>query len=92
MAEYTPGPWVQFVSGGKCVAIMAAMREGDICTFNQSPTDADARLIAAAPIMVRVLEKIEEISDKDGLAAVERLQDIRAVVRAMLDRVGGARE
>jgi hypothetical protein len=89
MADHTPGPWVQFVSDGKCVAIMAAMRAGDICSFSQPPTDADARLIASAPIMVRVLEKIAEVSRKDSMTAEERLKDIQAVVNAMLDRVGG---
>lgn len=56
MTEHTQGPWVQFADQGKCIAIMPAMREGDICTFNQSPSDADARLMTAAPMLVQALE------------------------------------
>jgi hypothetical protein len=57
MSGHTRGPWVQFADQGKCIAIMPAMREGDVCTFNQSPSDADARLIAAAPDMAAALGK-----------------------------------
>lgn len=53
--EHTPGPWVQFADQGKCIAIMPAGRDGDICTFKQSPTDADAMLMNAAPEMMQAL-------------------------------------
>jgi hypothetical protein len=56
MAEHTPGPWVQFSDQGKCVAIMPAGREGDICTFDQSPSDEDARLMTLAPSLLKALQ------------------------------------
>lgn len=55
MSTYTPGPWIGFTDQKKVVAIMPAGREGDICTFGQSPSDADARLMIAAPAMARAL-------------------------------------
>jgi hypothetical protein len=59
MSRHTPGPWVQFADQGKCVAIMPAGRDGDICTFKQSPTDDDARLMTAAPELVKALEELQ---------------------------------
>lgn len=56
---HTDGPWVQFADEGKCVAIMPAGREGDICTFNQSPNDADALLMTAAPLLLKALILLE---------------------------------
>lgn len=53
--EHTPGPWVQFSDQGKCIAIMPAMREGDICTFDQPPSAADAMLMNAGPEMLKAL-------------------------------------
>lgn len=61
MNEYTPGPWVQFADQGKCVAIMPAMRAGDICTFQQSPSDADARLMASAPALLQALTELSNM-------------------------------
>lgn len=55
MSEHTPGPWVGFADQGKCVAIMPAMREGDICTFQQPPSDADATLMIMAPLLLKAL-------------------------------------
>lgn len=53
--EHTPGPWVQFADQGKCVALMPAGRDGDVCTFEQAPSDTDAMLMAAAPDMLQAL-------------------------------------
>lgn len=52
---HTPGPWVQFADQGKTVAIMPAMRAGDVCAFSKPPTDDDARLMTAAPDMLEAL-------------------------------------
>jgi hypothetical protein len=49
MSEHTPGPWVGFLDGEHVMAIKPAGRPGDVCQFWLPPTDADARLIAAAP-------------------------------------------
>lgn len=48
MSEHTPTPWVQFAFDGKCDAIMPAGRDGDICTFRDAPSDADAAFIVNA--------------------------------------------
>lgn len=59
MTDYTPGPWVQFADQGKTIAIMPAGREGDICTFDQSPSNADARLMSLAPQLFHALLLLE---------------------------------
>lgn len=75
---HTAGPWVGFSDQGRCVAIMPAGRDGDICTFAQWPNDADARLIAAAPDMLAALIKTRtnllglSQSDDDVYAAMVR--------------------
>jgi hypothetical protein len=53
--QNTPGPWVQFADQGKCIALMPAGRDGDICTFEKPPSDADAMLMNAAPEMLEAL-------------------------------------
>ncbi len=62
MSEHTSGPWVGFSDQGKVVAIMPAGREGDVCTFQQPPSDADARLMILAPALVEALE-LQEAAD-----------------------------
>lgn len=58
----TPGPWVQFADGNDTVAIMPAMREGDICLFAAPyPKREDARLMAAAPDLLREAKRIVSI-------------------------------
>lgn len=61
MTDYTPGPWVQFSDQGKCIAIMPAGREGDICTFKQSPSDADARMMMLAPMLLQALTELSNM-------------------------------
>lgn len=63
MNAHTPGPWVQFADKGKTVAIMPAGRDGDICTFSVSPSDADARLMNAAPELLSALREVMEWID-----------------------------
>lgn len=103
MSEHTPGPWVQFADQGKCIAIMPAGREGDICTFDQSPSDADAMLMTLAPALVRALTDIIEANNefRDGMPKAYRdgrewegdpLQDACDVAARLIDLVGGSRE
>jgi hypothetical protein len=84
--KYTSGPWVQFADQGKCIAIMPAMREGDVCTFNQSPSDADARLIAAAPDMFKALEDavpyLETLHSLLGMGSDARKSAFRIIKEA----------
>lgn len=104
MTDHTPGPWVQFADQGKCVAIMPAGRDGDICTFKECPTDADARLMTAAPQLMQalhLLEKAEEFhmncDECDGEDIPELCEkcfplydDARIARRQALAAVGGA--
>jgi hypothetical protein len=48
-SKHTPGPWVGFSDDGQLTAIMPAMRSGDVCTFKLPPSEADGRLMIAAP-------------------------------------------
>ncbi len=79
--EHTPGPWVQFADQGKTVAIMPAGREGDICTFKQPPSDADVRLMNAAPEMLQALMKfVSMFPCVPGSIGDEVRQDARAAI------------
>jgi len=44
----TPGPWVGFSDKGKLAAIMPAGRPGDVCVFEQPPSDEDGRFMLLA--------------------------------------------
>lgn len=67
MTKHTPTPWVGFSDQGKCVALMPAGREGDVCTFRQPPIDADATLIIEAvnnhAPMLKTLEHCAKLFD-----------------------------
>lgn len=93
MTDFTPGPWVQFVDQGKCVAIMPAGRDGDICTFNQPPTDADARLMTAAPQLLKALEIARKWMPDNPTRGMPMARNDVAIVEEALRsaRVGGAR-
>lgn len=83
--KHTPGPWVQFADQGKCIAIMPAGRDGDICTFNQSPSDADAMLINAGPEMLQaLLEFVSCFSTVPGSIGDEVKEDaFKAIAKAI---------
>lgn len=83
--EHTPGPWVQFADQGRTVAIMPAGREGDICTFNQSPSDADAMLMNAAPEMLEaLLEFVSMFNTVPGSIGDEVKEDaFKAIAKAV---------
>jgi hypothetical protein len=57
---HTPGPWVVFTDSvsDRALAILPAMRRGEVCEFAKAPEDADARLIAAAPDLLGALKAI----------------------------------
>jgi hypothetical protein len=65
--NHTPGPWVGFSDRSKCVAIMPAGREGDVCTFNQPPSEADARLLVAAPDLLAALYNVRQIISEGAM-------------------------
>lgn len=83
--EHTPGPWVQFADQGKCIAIMPAGREGDVCTFKQSPSDADAMLMNAGPEMLKaLLEFVSCFQTVPGSIGNEVKEDaFRAIAKAV---------
>ena len=94
---HTPGPWVQFADQGKTVAIIPAMRAGDVCAFSKPPTDDDARLMTAAPDMVEALRNVQKLISeaamtgfnwKDGDWA-ERLFASQQVTSAALEKATG---
>jgi hypothetical protein len=57
MTQHTPGPW-EFLppDDGNCGAITA--KTGWICDFAEEPSDANARLIAAAPDLLEALKNL----------------------------------
>lgn len=68
MAHHTPGPWVQFADKGRAVAVMPAMRPGEICSLegangSNDVVNANARLISAAPAMLEALKLAEDMLD-----------------------------
>jgi len=87
-AGHTKGPWIQFADRGKTVAIMPAGRDGDICTFEQAPTDADASLMTIAPRLLDAIEALggeladtnqlfhQIVEERDQLAEQIRLAEI----------------
>lgn len=94
---FTALPWVGFADQGKIVAIMPAGRDGDICTFSKSPSDADARLMIAAPdlfemalLLERSIEYQIRVATADGDDEGARLQSFTLhMVREVIAKVTG---
>lgn len=56
-AKHTRGPWIIEIDEGYCTALVS--EEGDIiCQFDQDPSKANARLIAAAPDLLEALQEM----------------------------------
>jgi D-serine deaminase-like pyridoxal phosphate-dependent protein len=72
---HTPGPWVGFSDQGKCIAIMPAMRGGDVCTFEKPPSADDARLIVAAPDLLSAAKEVMAAIEEYGGSIVPHLID-----------------
>lgn len=64
-AKPTPGPWVEFSDQGRTIAILPAMRAGEVCSFaTPYPSRSNARLIAASPDLLKALKSL--VSDVAG--------------------------
>lgn len=79
MSAHTPGPWVRYVEAARTVIIMPAGRLGDVARLD-GVSEADARLIAAAPEMFGLLEEIEDSDLLHGLLG-ERIHVVIAKAR-----------
>ncbi|KAF0137360.1 MAG: hypothetical protein FD152_535 [Xanthobacteraceae bacterium] len=85
----TPGPWVGFSDKGKLAAIMPAGRPGDVCVFEQPPSDEDGRfMLLANPAAILAL-----YAERDAAIAraekAEGERDVGAGVLCVIHRDGG---
>ena len=84
----TPGPWVGFSDKGKLAAIMPAGRPGDVCVFEQPPSDEDGRFMllanpAAILALYAELDRLREaVQERDDLLDNERGGRAAAIARA----------
>lgn len=60
--QHTPGPWRYDYELDYCGEIIAS-NGTSICSFTDEPSTNDARLIAAAPDLLAVLQELEESVD-----------------------------
>lgn len=87
MSEHTPGPWVGFSDEGRLVAMMPAGRDGDICSFMVSPSEADGSLMLAAPDLLMVAQAAEiALRNRDQSVAEARL--LAAIKIAIAKAIG----
>lgn len=107
---YTPGPWMAdrskngyLVTGRSNTIVIARIfgQNGDNLNFAaaESQRDANARLIAAAPLLVEALQRLDawtrslsEQSDENALDLLDRYRrdvgDLQAETRAALKAAG----
>lgn len=81
MSKRTPGPWRYDKEPGYCSELIASHGE-TVAMFYEDPSEADARLIAAAPDLLealRVMRDADEDCKRDGL------RTLPAQARAMID-------
>ena len=80
--KHTPGPWIMFRDRGVPAAILPAGRDGEICQFASAYTsEANARLIAAAP------ELYEMLRQALGFAAVSYGRNVDSGNNATAERI-----
>lgn len=89
--KHTKLPWVGFTDQGKLTAIMPAGRDGDICTFAQSPNKADGEFMLHAirnhyPLMKSLL-RLHTLLDfgDDALDHVWEFEDLSAIQAAFTE-------
>ena len=91
--QHTPGPWAQGTSntGRSCVWIDGHVEPektmGPDNTWIDCCTEANARLIAAAPDLLGALEEIVSAADGDGWSQIDA--DLRKARAAIAKAKGG---
>ena len=95
MSKHTPGPWfvetIARLSGREVTQVSAFSEDGNrilCCEVNSFNNIEDARLIAAAPDLLRALQNIIDSTDEGNAAILDSLViDARAViVKAKLEK------
>jgi hypothetical protein len=89
--QHTPGPWTYHAdSGSSCAALIAT--GSFVCEFIEPPTEANARLIAAAPELLEALKSIicsVGHDDGDGWYTVSLHEDEVQAARAAIAKATG---
>jgi hypothetical protein len=100
VSAHTPGPWGVIERGNTfhTLGVYAPRLKGEarrpkICTMNARNAEANARLIAAAPLMFAALEAEAAIDDeRSGVLAAEhdeRVRHARELRKAALAKARG---
>lgn len=90
MSNHTPGPWRFFSEGGKLLGRIYSAAGKTICIFNKSPSEADARLIAAAPDLLEVLQSVADFFDGPTGWTQEQEDLLRGRLHAIIAKAMGA--
>ena len=86
-AGHTPGPWRYDYESGYCGEIIAA-NGSSVCSFDDEPNKADAKLIAAAPELLAVLQSILERTKESGYLFKDS-RELYAAKAAITKATGG---
>lgn len=107
MNKHTPGPWYvgpdnriwrrspsdlyQYGGGVSGDSPIAAAFDGPTSWVNKFPSEANARLIVAAPELLEALQSIAECCDEDHAARdyASRQTEIRGIARAAIRKATG---
>lgn len=86
-SKHTPGPWILFGqrSGDEwhAHAILPAGRPGSVAEFKEPPSEADAKLMAAAPDLYEFVCEIAH----DGFSATHDGRDARPCLHCRAARL-----
>lgn len=86
MSKHTPGPWEYCENSWSTISIIGA-NQITVCVLETDIADdlemrADARLIAAAPLMYEALEEIMQAIDKEYGPRAANFPKARAALQA----------
>lgn len=84
-AGFTPGPWARVVNKfGESVLVQPAtdrtlflLDDGETTDWNADETEANARLIAAAPTMAAYIQRKADEGDAEALEIMEAVHGSR---------------
>ena len=83
--KFTPGPWAKMAQDIYSPAIAGDNNTGMVCAITMCDEwEANARLIAAAPEMYRLIERLMDVE-----SPIADLADAMKTARALLSRIDG---
>ena len=89
MSKHTPGPWRYEYEPGYCGELLAEASGTTLAEFVTEPSEANARLIAAAPELLEALKLMVEQFTKGSAPSTVKDSEARIKAHAAIAKATG---